>query len=106
MTKKLIPISDLVEVRNLQDLIKPMLGPPAHIGQTWVKHNNWIAVPVESGCHFDDNDAKLLAQAMQSAGFTSCFVVATEPLANFPLCLHVATTNEGLMGFMQEFAHC
>jgi len=105
MTNNLLAVSELVQIRKLRELIKPMLEPPGHLNTNWLKQNNWIAVPVESGSHFDDDDARLLAQAMQSAGFSSCLAVATELLEHFPPCFNVETTKEGLMVFGHECAH-
>jgi hypothetical protein len=105
MTRKLVPVAELNQVRKLQDLIKPMLEPPAHFDLQWLKRNNWIAVPAESGNHFDDNDAGALAQAMQIVNVGACFAIATEPLENFPVSFEVETTTEGLKAFSEKCGH-
>jgi hypothetical protein len=105
MTESLLAVKELFEIRKLQDVIRPMVEPPAHLNTKWLKQNNWVAVPVESGSHFDDEDARLLAHAMESAGIHSCFALATEPLQNFPVCFEVKATKEGLIAFSHECAH-
>ena len=105
MAKSLLAVNEIGQIRKLQELIRPMLEPPGHIDTKWLKQNKWVAVPVESGSHFNDEDGRLFANAMKSARIDSCFALATEPLENFPLCFEVKATKEGLIAFSHECAH-
>jgi hypothetical protein len=101
----MMPITDQREVEQIESLKRGLVDEPAHLNLEWIRRKGWTAVPVESALHFSDADAGFLAQAFQAMECPEVFAIATEPLANFPNCLVVTTSNEGLLEFSRDCAH-
>ena|ERR1035438_2702525 len=95
------PVESEAQIRRAQALIADMVGGPGNFRPGWFKEHRWTVVPVESADHFIETDIALLSAALRQAGHSECLAVATEPLANTPLCYKVPTTEEGLREFNQ-----
>ena len=90
------PIADTQGVRQAKGLIADLIDGPWDFNREWLLRNRWVAVPVESSDHFDEDAIGRLSAALQVAGHNECLAVATEPLENIPFCFRVSTSAEGL----------
>jgi hypothetical protein len=68
----------------------------------WLEENEWVAVPVESACHFNYQDASQLANAIEMEKISRCYAIAAEPLKNFPKYLSMGTKTDDLLAFSWE----
>ena len=92
-----IPVTDKDQAQHLLNLILDMVDPPNHIKPAWLLKNEWAAVPVESGGHFQEREAEWFSAAALSLGCYEGVAIATEPLSNTTLCYLVKMTFEGFM---------
>lgn len=65
----------------------------------------WSVVPVESGAHFDDDDAERIAAAIRASGNDAIVAIATESLVAEPPGYRVPATGHGLREFSQRCGH-
>jgi hypothetical protein len=105
MVGRLVAVTNPEEIATLQAMAQPLLEPHGILSAKWPATREWLAMPVESACHFDDRDAQLLAEAMVRFGGSTCFAIATEQLASLPRCFRVDVSAEGLRTFSRECAH-
>lgn len=96
------PIKTESEVRRLQALASEMTTNGYEFGTAWVRKHGWKVVPVEDGNHFAPQEIAALVPALQQAGYSECFAVATEPLGDLPACYRVSITEEDLRNFNAE----
>ncbi len=73
--------------------------------RAFLKEQGWLVVPVESGQHFDDQDAERLASAATAFGATKLRAVSLEDLRHVRDALEVDVTEVGLLLFSRECAH-
>lgn len=93
-----------VLIQNLEAKLKDFVDQPWHLRVAQIIKNNWLAVAVEKGRHFEEPEAESVSQALRSEGITEIFAVATEPLKESSSCYRVAATKEGLLDFSRECA--
>lgn len=105
MNNKFIDVETSEKGSSLESVISQMIEPPGLIKTDWLIKHKWLAIPVESASHFDDSDARRLAEAMKCSGDTTCFGFATEPLKEFPNRFRIEASEQGLLSFSRECAH-
>src|SRR5713226_9250643 len=93
------PINGESAVRKLQDIASEMTTNEYEFSTDWIRKRGWKVVPVEDGNHFAPQDIAALVPALQKAGYSECFAVATEPLGNLPACYRVSITEEDFRNF-------
>lgn len=101
---RVVPITDEREAEQIKSLKTGLVDEPAHLNLRWLAQSRWLAVPVESAGHFDDEAARLLADAFQEMRCSDVFAVATEDLGDFPDFL-VEASKQGLLDFSWKCAH-
>lgn len=87
------------------ELLARALAGPGEPKADWLRASGWVAVPVESACHFEESDAEPLADALGASGQATCWAVPTEPLAEVPAAYSVVASPEGLLEFSRACAH-
>jgi len=92
-----VPVKDDKEIQQALALIGDVVENSSHLKLNWLLKTGWVAVPVESGGHFQEREAEWFSIATLSLGCNECFAIATEPLINTPLCYMVKTSQEGFM---------
>lgn len=100
----IIPIYDLKSVGQLQRRLRIVINRFFEEGYTIVKRSGWVAVPVESGEHFDDADQSNLLHALLARNYNSMLAVAVEDLGDHPHAYIVSATREGLAAFNRELS--
>ena len=105
MDNKLDLISEPSEIDRLEHLMRKVVTPPVYLDRRWLEENNFVAVPVDSACHFDCHMAELLAHALIMEGISQFYAICTEPLENFPRYLRLGATQEQVLTFSRECAH-
>jgi hypothetical protein len=66
---------------------------------------DWVAVPVESTCHFSKEDERRLVLALQQRGMRVVYAVALEPVFPHPSVYAVAVSLPGIQAFNRETSH-
>jgi len=89
----------------MQEWLDQLVESPGHLNAQSLRDRNWLAVPVESGSHFAEDDANNLAHAMQLANCRYCYGIAIEPLDAFPHAWRIEATKDGLLEFSKTCAH-
>lgn len=101
---KIQAISDQKIIQRFQSAIERLVEKPWHLNPDWIANKKWIAVPMEKGRHFEEEEAKTISHALLFFGYTECFAIATEPMGDYPHCYLVPPTKEGLLDFSKECA--
>lgn len=101
---KIQAVSDPKIIQRLQSTIERLVKKPWHLNTDWIADKKWVAVPVEKGRHFEEEEAKTISHTLLLFGYTECFAIATEPMGNYPRCYLVPPTKEGLIDFSKECA--
>lgn len=65
----------------------------------WIKKNNWVVVPVESGSHIDEPSALVLSNAFNESKYSSCLGIATEDVGEDYDCYRIHASKEGFLEF-------
>jgi len=65
----------------------------------------WTVVAVESGAHFEQEDATRIADAAQTAGSSEIVAIPTEALAGRPAGYRMKPTSEALLEFSRRCGH-
>jgi hypothetical protein len=97
-------VSDPSLIHKLESKLEHVVEKPWHLKEDWIRKNNWAAVPVEKGRHFEEAEAEATSHALRTIGCTECSAIATEPLGESPNCYRIAATKEGLLAFSRECA--
>jgi hypothetical protein len=105
MNHRLVEISESTEIERLERMSCEVIAPSPSLNVDWLTAHNCVAVPVESACHFDWQDAEHLAQAIKLEGVSRCFAICAERLEAFPGYLSLGVTREDLLSFSEECAH-
>ena len=93
------PIDDAPSIASNRLQMNLAIDDPFAFNLAWLKSNGFVCVPVESGMHFTDQDAKLIADALASSGNHFLNAVLTESLDNTVINYWVDASTEGLMAF-------
>lgn len=101
MTPTVIPLDDPALISLLQRKAKDLVDEDGTFRPTSLREYGWIAVPMESAVHFDQEDAARLASAIEGVA-VGLYAVAIEDLHNVEAAYHVPATPEGLLGFSAE----
>jgi len=96
------PITSESEVRRLQSLPSEMTINGFEFSTEWIRRCGWKVVPVEDGNHFAPQDIAALVPALQTAGYTECFAIASESLSDLPSCYRLSITEEDFRDFNAE----
>jgi hypothetical protein len=99
------PVTDFEVVQRAISQMRAIAESSYRIALASAKARRWIVVPVESGSHFDDNDAQTIAEACQLVRCGECLAVATESLEEKRLCYRIQMTKSGLLAFSHECGH-
>jgi len=104
MGKLLRPVHDATTVDAFKRAYVPLIE-SGHLSRKVLAARAWIAVPVESGCHFTPADAERMAHAMREDGLETCIAMLTETLVGIEPMVAVPTTVEGLLEFSWLYGH-
>ena len=74
------------------------------IRKKFLDENGWIAIPVESACHFDDEDAKRISQITNGRNLDRLNAVSLEDLA-VPRCIEIGANVHEVLKFSLDFGH-
>ena len=100
-------MSDNLFVRSVTDprltaetfaRVETLVERPDRLKSEALAKRGWEVVPVESASHFNEKDAKFLAQAMNRSGCNSCLAVITDDVQTCPV-FNVVATRAGLLEF-------
>ena len=97
-------ISDTALIQSLLSKVENVLDPPWHLESAWLRRENWLAVPVEKGRHFEEPAAETVSRALQDIGCNECFAVATELMGGYPSAYTLPPTKEELIALSVECA--
>ena len=99
-------ITDASKIQLLSEQVKEIVEHSSALNEAWYESKGFVAVPVESACHFDRKQAVTLSKAMIETGYSHCNAVATEPLnEDDPCFIAVRTSAEGLLEFSDLTSH-
>jgi len=91
---------------SLKDWIAAAVDGQLNFREVFLKSNNWVVVPVESGCHFDDIDIQNLAAALRISDQLALNAVLIDPLATeAESCIVTDANEEGLRKLNREISH-
>jgi hypothetical protein len=98
------PISEPAIIERYQGLVRQMTiaEQPTDFNPLWIHARGWKVVPVEDTGHLADEEIALLVPALNRAGFTDCFALATEWLDPAPVCYSLSVSEEELRNFNEE----
>lgn len=85
--------------------VETTLDGSMHFTPGFLRDHGWLVVPVESGLHLDESDAKCISRAASLCGKTKLRAVLLEELKEARNHLEVDATVEGLLLFSRECAH-
>jgi hypothetical protein len=68
----IIPIVNSHEIETARGLLQGMVDLAGNIQRTWLEENGFLAVPVESGEHFNEADIQHISQALSAEKYTDC----------------------------------
>lgn len=101
---KIQALSDTIMIQRLESMIEGLIDKPSHLNTDSIAKKRWVAVPVEKGRHFEEDEVEIISRAIQVLGYTECFAIATELIGEYPRCYRIPMTKEGLIDFSQECA--
>ncbi|HEY9851765.1 MAG TPA: hypothetical protein V6D28_19995 [Leptolyngbyaceae cyanobacterium] len=94
------PVLNDEEVNKLRSKLNKVITGCGDQNEVMLKKKaNWVAVPVESGDHFSDDDIKKLLQAILEHGYEEMIAIAFEKLKAFPPAFVVPATTEAIEEF-------
>ncbi len=100
------PVLNDEEVNKLRSKLSKVITGCGEKNEVMLKKQaNWVAVPVESGDHFSDEDIKKLLQAILEHGYKEIVAVAFEFLKAFPPAFVVPATTEAIEEFDWKCGH-
>jgi hypothetical protein len=84
------PINDSKQVSYFTNLMSQMSSADPQgvfeFSANWLVKQGWKAVPVESAARIPLGDISRIVHALNGAGCSQCFAIATEPLGEMPAC--------------------
>ena len=99
MKSHIHPIDDAPSIASNMLQMSLAIDNPFAFNLAWLKSNGFVCVPVESGMHFIEQDAKQIADALATSGNQFLNAVLTESLDNTVINYWVDASTEGLMAF-------
>jgi hypothetical protein len=99
---KLKPINDTSMRSIAAKIVAEVVDETYRIKRNWLDAKGYMAVPVESGGHFKDEDTPRLHYAISKTGHRTCLAIATEEALAEDFCFEVSTSEEGLRTFSFE----
>lgn len=99
----MMPVTEPELFERVMSLPRDIVEDHFDLKLDWLVSKEWVAVPVDSGMHFDENDIERLSQAAISIGCSQCFAIATEPLGELPRCYQLETTPDDLLAFNRKW---
>ena len=96
---------DNVLIEQIVSIVRKAVENSTLLSSEWLKNKGYTVVPVESACHFDEDDAENIANAMTAIGYSGCLATPTEKLDNIPPLIEVHASQAGLMEFSRQYGH-
>jgi hypothetical protein len=97
-------VDDDQSVRNIQRAAGVVIQGSIQGGLRIHKIDEWIAVPVESGLHFDESDKLRLSQVIETHGDLLIYGFALESSPSIPAVISFNTNYEGFDAFNDAFS--
>jgi len=97
-------VDDDQSVRNIQRAAGVVIQGSIQRGLRIHKMDEWIAVPVESGLHFDESDKRRLSQVIETHGDLLIYGFALEASPSIPAVISFNANYEGFDAFNDAFS--
>lgn len=98
------PVVDPTLTTKLRAYVALVLERPGFLSRAWMRERNYLAVPVESGMHFTDQDIANILVACRKLGLETAYATAAEELWEFPPFWRLSLDEHGLNRFNFECA--
>ncbi|REJ97675.1 MAG: hypothetical protein DWQ35_01430 [Planctomycetota bacterium] len=93
------------EMHDLKNKISSIVDSNFRLDADYIQSQQWSAVPVESGSHFDDADMNRLASAIGKSGAQRLNAFLLENIRDVPEHLVLEASVDGLQEFNRTCAH-
>ncbi len=98
-------ITSEVDIFNLQKSLSTVVCSSNEQGVTLIKQDAWVAVPVESGYHFDNSDQERLLHAITYFATTRLFAITLEYLDASDNIIEIPLSRNGIAEFNRQYGH-
>ena len=98
-------ITDETEANLALKLFEDYIDPPEYVRIDILKEKNWIALPIESAAHFDQDYAEKLVTASLEIGETSCYAISVlEQGENIPRIFSIELKVDDILTHDQMYS--
>jgi hypothetical protein len=99
------PITDTQSVDETRQTFSSVVTRSTGAALSVVKREGWVAVPVESAHHLDDDDQIRLLRAVQAVKTRRVRALMLENLGDFPPAFDIQSSLAGIAAFNWECGH-
>ena len=103
--KNFSQIKEQKKLCDIRNSLNEIIDQQINFNIDWIKKNNFAVVPIESSCHFNDEDANLIAKAIEYLSINECYVCNPDKLGLYNECYQFEISKENILILSSKFAH-